>query len=197
MIELILVILILSILFLSFKNLFQIKNRDVIYGQTCVENLYGEINNFVKWAIRSQTISSGTTTIYPDQYLIYMMPSQNTIKLKYITSGTIHTYQTYQFTGNIPNQRYCQTSNYNILLSGTDSVLSIMKGLWTNAQHQSFRLSTPNQFTLTTDVILYNNGATIGKNIAQFLIDTRTQALQKRICLNINSTWGYCDEWDK
>lgn len=197
MIEIILVLLILSILFFSFRNLFQIKNRDVVYGQTCIENLYGSINNFVKWAIRSQTISSGITVIYPDRYIINMLPSQNTISLQYISSGIIYPYQTYELTGSIPTQRYCQTNGYDILLSGNDDTLTINKWLGTNAQHQSFRLSWANQFSLTTDILLHNTNATIDKHIGQFLIDTRTQAVQKRICLYINTTGGNCEEWDK
>ena len=196
MIEIILVIMILSVLFLSFKNIFQIRNKDVVYGQTCVEHLYGEINNFVKGATRSQSIASGTTIYYPTQYLIYMIPSQNTISLQYIASWT-QTYQDYQITGNIPNSRYCQTSEYSLILSGSDNVLTINKGLWANAQHQSFRLSWAGKFSLTTDIMLYPNGSITGKHIAQFLIDTRTQAIQKRTCLYINTTGGNCEEWDK
>ena len=189
--------MILSILFLSFKNIFQIKNKDVVYGQTCVEHLYGEINNFAKWAIRSQTLQSGTTSIYPSQYLIYMTPSQNTITLHYIASWTGTLYQSYQLTGNMPGDRYCQTSEYAIILSGSDNVLTINKGLGTNAQHQSFRLSWAGQFSLTTDIVLHNNNGGIDKHIAQFLIDTRTQAIQKRTCLYVNTTGGNCEEWDK
>lgn len=201
LIEIVLVMLIVSILLFAFRNIFQIKNKEIVYAQTCVENIYGQINNFAKWAIRSETIlsgtASGTLSIYPDRYLIYMLPSQNTIRLTYYTttSGSA-IYQEYQLTGNIPNQRNCKSNAYDIILSGTDSVLTINKWLSTNAQHQSFRLSWAGQFSLTTDVMLYINGALTGKNIAQFQIDTRTEALQKRICLNINTN-GNCEEWDK
>lgn len=127
MIEIILVLLILSILFFSFKNLFQIRNKDIAYGQTCVENLYGSINNFAKGASRSQSITFGTSTMYPDRYLIHILPSQNTIALEYFASGAMQSYQTYQLTGNIPNQRYCNTNTYYIVLSGNDSTLTINK----------------------------------------------------------------------
>ena len=196
MIEIILVVLILSILFFSFRNIFQIQNKDVVYGQTCIEHLYGEIDNFVKSAIRSQDISSGATNIYPDQYLIYMIPSKNTIALKYIASGTTTMYRNYELTGIIPSERYCHTSEYNIIISWNDSMLTINKGLGTNAQHQSFRLSWAGQFQLTTDILLQNTNGGLYKQIGQFLIDTRTQSLQKKICLSINTGWN-CDEWDK
>lgn len=197
MIEIILVVLILSILFFSFKNIFQIKNKDIIYGQTCIEHLYGEINNFAKSAIRSQNISSGTTNIYPDQYLIYMIPSQNTITLKYIASGTLSDYRTYQLSWAIPSERYCHTNEYTVIISWSDTMLTINKWLGTNAQHQSFRLSTPGQFQLTTDILLQHTNGGLYKQIGQFFIDTRTQAIQKRICLVINNTGANCEEWDK
>jgi prepilin-type N-terminal cleavage/methylation domain-containing protein len=117
MIEIILVVLILSILFFSFRNIFQIKNKDIIYGQTCIEHLYGEINNFAKAGVRSQTLQSGGIQIFPDQYLIYMIPSQNTIALKYIISGTLSNYETYQLSGDIPSERYCHTSEYSVIMS--------------------------------------------------------------------------------
>ena len=198
MIEIILVILIMSVLFVAFRNLFQVKNKDVIYGQTCIENLYGDLDNFIKSAIRSQGLNSWGTIIYPDRYVIEILPSQNTITLDYIIDTVSHQYQTYQLTGNIPSQRYCQTNSYSILLSGTDNLLTINKGLGTNAQYQSFRLSWANNFSLTTDIFLYNNGSTEGKQIGQFVVDTRTQSIQKRLCLNI-TTGGSCDTngWDK
>ncbi len=138
------------------------------------------LHYFVKSAIRSQDISSGATNIYPDQYLIYMIPSKNTIALKYIASGTTTMYRNYELTGIIPSERYCHTSEYNIIISWNDSMLTINKGLGTNAQHQSFRLSWAGQFQLTTDILLQNTNGGLYKQIGQFLIDTRTQSLQKK-----------------
>lgn len=40
MIEIILVLLILSVLFFALRNVFQMKDKDVAYGQTCVENIF-------------------------------------------------------------------------------------------------------------------------------------------------------------
>ena len=196
MIEIILVVLIMAVLFVAFRNVFQVKNKDIVYGQTCVENLYGEINNFVKSAIRSQGLNSWGTTVYPDRYVIDILPSQETITLHYIIDNTSYLYESYELTGNIPNQRYCETNDYSIHLSGADNFLTINKGLWTDAQLRSFRLSGSQEFSLTTDILLYNNGSAVGKNIGQFLIDTRTQAIQKKLCLNINTDWT-CYERDK
>lgn len=196
MIEIILVLLILSILFLSFKQLFQIKNKDVVYGQTCIENLYGKINNFAKSAIRSQSIYSWSVAYYPDTYKVEIIPSQNAIALSYIISWTTHIHQTYQLTGNVPTQRYCETNEYIIQLSGNDEVLSINKWLGENNQLQSFWLSGSQHFGTSIDIFLYTNNNPTGKHIGTFIIDTRTQAIQKKLCLNI-ATWGNCLEWDK
>lgn len=56
--ELLMVMMVVSILFVAFRSSFQVKNKDVFYGQACVESIYGEINNFLYAAISSKSINS-------------------------------------------------------------------------------------------------------------------------------------------
>jgi prepilin-type N-terminal cleavage/methylation domain-containing protein len=56
--ELLIVMMIISILFVTFKSSFQIKNKDILYGQACIEHVYGEVNNFVYAAISSKSVYS-------------------------------------------------------------------------------------------------------------------------------------------
>lgn len=56
--EILIVIMIVGILFVTFRSSFQIKNKDILYGQSCIETIYGEINNFLHAAISSKSVNS-------------------------------------------------------------------------------------------------------------------------------------------
>ena len=56
--EMLIVIMIVGILFVVFRTSFQVKNKDVLYGQACIETIYGEVNNFLHAAISSKSINS-------------------------------------------------------------------------------------------------------------------------------------------
>lgn len=196
MIEIILVVLILSILIFSFRNMFQIKNKDVAYGQTCVESLYGEIRNFVDAAKRSKGLNSWNVLVYPDQYNIFITPTTNTIQLQYIVNSLPYIYATRTLTGNTSAQRYCNTSSYDMVLSGNDMTVYINKWLAANAQFQWFILSGAGGFTGLINILQCPTNQPICKQLWQLSIDTRTQVIQKKLCLNINTGW-LCDEWDK
>jgi hypothetical protein len=40
------------------KNFFTIKNKDIFYGQNCVESLYGEMSSFANNAMTSKGINT-------------------------------------------------------------------------------------------------------------------------------------------
>jgi len=48
--------MIVSILFVAFRSSFQIKNKDVLYGQACIETLYGQVNNFLHAGLSSKSL---------------------------------------------------------------------------------------------------------------------------------------------
>jgi hypothetical protein len=127
MIEIILVILILSVLLFAFRNIFQIKNKDVAYGQTCVEYVYGQVRSFADAATRSKGLASGTIITYPDQYQIFFATTTNSIQLKYSSGGVIYIQQSFNLTGDDTKKRYCTTNAYAMVLSGTTLDVHINK----------------------------------------------------------------------
>lgn len=56
--EVLIVIMIVGILFVAFRSSFQVKNKDVLYGQACIETLYGQVNNFLHAGLSSKSMNS-------------------------------------------------------------------------------------------------------------------------------------------
>lgn len=195
--EMLIVIMIVSILFISFRSAFQVKNKDVLYGQACIETIYGQVNNFLYAWLSSKSVFNGTTEIFPNQYIINFDPSNKKIELKYTTgeTSTDILYSTIEMTGNM-NNNYCITNSYIIVLSWDNYQLHINKGLQENSALQSFYLSG-NSLVNTGESIFWQCTIqwTWCKEMARFESDIRTLQLKKYICLRFEET-GECSEWD-
>lgn len=74
LVELIIVIVIIGILMIAFRSIFQVGNRDSLYGEACINNLYGDVSNYLYSAITSRAISSGNIKTYPNTYYIEFYP---------------------------------------------------------------------------------------------------------------------------
>lgn len=192
--ELLIVMMIVSILFVTFRSSFQVKNQDVLYGQSCVESIYWEVNNFLYAAISSKSINSWWTQIFPDIYTISFDPNNQKIALTYKTTEDIYyTYNTIIVSGQ-NNMQYCDSKYSTLLLSGDTYEITINKWLQKNNTMKSFYLSG---VSITGEnIFLWCDGQGNGcKNISYFLTDTRTIAIQKYMCLRFSTT-GDCLEWD-
>ncbi len=55
--EMLIVMMIVGILFVVFRSAFQVKNKDLLYGEACIETIYGEINNFLHAAVSSKSLT--------------------------------------------------------------------------------------------------------------------------------------------
>ena len=140
-----LVLVLITIVLVSGKNFFNLKNKDIFYGQNCVESLYGDVSTFANNAVTSKGIFVSGQTIYPLKYHILIQPSANNIILKY-TSGDniVYTASVLALTGTLPSTYYCQKNTYTMRLSGSDLQVTINKGLSQNGNFQSFILSGKN-----------------------------------------------------
>ena len=74
LIEMLIVITIIGILMLVFRNMFQGGNSQVLEAQSCVNNLYGEIKGFVTTADTNKGIYKEGTKIFPSYYFIDINP---------------------------------------------------------------------------------------------------------------------------
>lgn len=190
--------MIVSILFVSFRSSFQIKNKDILYGQACIETIYGQINNFLHAGLSSKSLFTWVIPIFPNQYIISFMPtSGQRIQLKYTTgeNTTATVYANIEITGNI-NNNYCTTNSYTIQLSWDNYDLYINKGIQENASLQSFYLSGDSLVSTGESVFRQcDTQWTWCKEMARFESDIRTLQVKKYICLNFSET-GDCSEWD-
>ena len=193
--EVLIVIMIVGILFVAFRSSFQIRNKDVLYGQSCIETLYGQVNNFLHAGLSSKSIASWIMQIFPDQYSIIFNPSAQQILLKYQEQGNEYIYNSIDMTGDI-NISYCSSTSYMMILSWDLYEIHINKWLQEDQNMQSFYITGTASVSTGESIFLECDLQwTWCKKMARFESDTRIIGIQKQICLNISTT-GDCLEWD-
>jgi hypothetical protein len=193
--EMLIVIMIVSVLFVAFRSSFEIKNKDILYGQACIETVYGQVNNFLHAGLSSKSLFTWATPIFPDQYIISFNPWSGLITLAYKKQGTTSTYSSIEFTGN-NNIMYCSSNAYTIRLTWETYQLLINKWLQENESLQFFYLSGTSTVSTGWSIFLQcSNQGTWCKTMARFEADTRTIGLKKQMCLSFSTT-GDCLEWD-
>lgn len=195
MLELIIVIWIILVLILTFRNVFQNNNKDFLYAETCINKIYGDINNFIFSAITSKWLYIDENLIYPKQYDIIINPDYN-INFWYIDQNNQSwIYLTNDLSSPKLEENYCKTPNYEIKFSGDNFEININKEVLHNSSLSTFQISDGN-FTKNIDLFLCyaDNNC---KEIAEFTIDARTQSIQKRFCIQINKEESECLQRDK
>lgn len=193
--EMLIVIMIVSVLFVAFRSSFQIKSKDVLYGQACIETVYGQVNNFMHAWLSSKSIYTGNTTIFPDQYSISFNPVDQKILLSYKKQNSGYIYNSIEFSWNT-NIMYCNSNSYTIKLTWDSYEIHINKGLQENSALQAFYISGTNSVSTWWNTFLQcENLWTWCKTMARFEVDTRTIGLKKQMCFFFSDT-GDCLEWD-
>lgn len=183
---------------MAFRSYFEIRDRNWLYGQACIETIYGELNNFLHAGLSSKSIYDWTKTVYPDKYIIRFQPLYQLIELKYISGGNEETYSSIVVTGN--NLNYCTSNSYIIKITWDTYDLWINKGLKENDAMQFFYLSGKDADgkdflnVWKNSFLLCNTDWNRCKTMARFESDTRTISLKKQICLSFSG--NDCIEWD-
>ena len=192
--EVLIVIMIVGILFVAFRSSFQVKNKDVLYGQACIETLYGQVNNFLHAGLSSKSMNSWGTQIFPEKYIIAFNPSSGTIVLLYEEQGNRNIYSKIELSGN--TTMYCVSNSYAIVITGDTYELHINKWLQENSALQSFYLSGIWWVSTGWNIFLQcDTSWTWCKTMARFESDARTISIKKQMCLSFSDT-GDCLEWD-
>lgn len=185
------VIMIVSILFVAFRSSFQVKNKDILYAQSCIESIYGEVNNFLYAWLSSKSLFTWNTTIFPDQYIISFNPSNNKIELLYEKQGSIDIYNSIHLSGN-SNITNCNSTIYTIKMTGDTYQLHINK--WLQEKNMKSFFINDGIYTGESTFIQCNNKWTECKLVGHFESDTRIISLKKQICLSFSGS--ECSEWD-
>jgi len=185
LIEIVIVIALIGILMISFKQIFQLKNKDVLYGQTCSNYIYGDLNNFINSAITNKALYSGNTQFFPNYYIISFSTEQNTINLNYQqNNGLTGTRKSLNLSGDIPSNYQCNKTEGIIKISGDNSIITIKKWLQQTENLPSFMLTQNWSMVFTGTIPIYacsiNNKC---KNISKINIDSRSKSLTNHNCL--------------
>jgi hypothetical protein len=115
--ELVIVLMIMTIIFTTLQSLFKPQNSDQIYGEVCVNTLYGEIAKQVTSALTAKSFVVANQKISPSVYLIQIDQTGNRIRLGYM-SGASPVLTTSLTLGTSTGVRYCIGPDYLISLSG-------------------------------------------------------------------------------
>lgn len=177
----------------AFRNVFQVKNKDSLYGESCINNLYGNISNYFYSAITSKAIYSGSSPIYPGIYYIEYDIPKNAIRLAYsMTGGNIITGTYLSLTGTVPSNYNCKTNAYTMILSGSSFQIKINKGLNEDTTLRSMILSgagiTDTTFTASVKFLLIYPNSTGYKELGRIDVDTSAQTIKNIHCLTLNNT---------
>ena len=202
LIEIIMVLAVVSILMLSLKNFFQIKNKDQYYWQVCVNNIYGQISNFIYQWITSKSIRSWQDLISPEKYSINFDYEQNWIFLNYTTQDWLTWYKNILFLSwNELKKYYCKSETYNIFFTWLVG-LNIEFVRWLqekNANLDVFKIRDENMIEYITWGIVFlqcDKQNFICKNLWEFIFDKRNHSVVNKVCLIWSNTWS-CEEWDQ
>lgn len=192
------VIGIISILFLTLKNTFQYKQKDYLYAETCINKIYGDMNNFSYAAMTSKWLYSwgADQIIYPDQYIIKLNSSDNLLDLKYKKDNSTIYYKRYILWSEEMANYYC-TKWYTTKLSWDNITITINKTQKDNSLWGYTLYGSQNLFTGASYFFLCPQGWGICKELAMFEIDARIQAIKKKVCITIDDTTGLCTKRDQ
>lgn len=192
--EMLIVIMIVGILFVTFRSAFQVKNKDLLYAEACIETIYGEVNNFLHAAISSKALTISWIQIFPKKYFIDFAPMEQRITIGYEQTGNLYeTYKAIPMTGNTID--YCRDKEYLLAMSGNSYKIVINKWLQKNENQQFFSLTWVSSVSTGETIFRQCNlQQTTCKKLARFETDTRTISIKKQICLSF--TGNDCLERD-
>lgn len=197
--EIIIVIGIISILLVAFRNSFQYAQKDSLYAESCVNKLYGDTNNFIYAAMTSKWIYTSGWIIFPEQYIIKFTTGTNSaISLEYKASnGSTGIYINNILNGSWLKNSYCSTAGYTGILSWNRMTVTINKGITQDQNIPTFSISWGNNlFTGGTSFFLCYSGNAC-KELAMFEIDTRIQSIKRKKCLTLLQWLWSCAKRDQ
>lgn len=195
--EIMLTISIMSVLIFVMRPFFQSKKKDYIYIESCINKIYGDMNNFMYNSATSKWIASWSNDrIFPDKYTIQVKNSWEIILWYTKDDGNTGTYRRDYLKGLA--YYYCVSKEYTSKFSWDFFTLSINKISWgSDANSQWYELTgSSSQFTGATSLYLCYTGD-LCREVANFEVDTRIQTIKKKKCLILNENYWPCIERDQ
>ena len=205
LIELLLIVIVMWTLTATFRSKFEPGNKDTLYWETCVNNIYWDISSFINNALTSKNILSWVERVSPEKYYININPQKNTIILKYNkpNDNTDYILKELNLTWEMPLNYYCQNNLYTMILSWNETNVTINKWMKENSELKGFNINNRNSFyekIFLKKCPYKNNSNDLDyekcKDLWLYEINVATQNIKRSTCLDINLSWG-CDGWTK
>jgi len=178
--------------FLMLQGVFRPSNSDQLYGEVCVNRIYGEIQKHSTKALTAKSVLFANQKIFPQLYTVLFDIDRNQVVLWFENGVSNWVLSVLTLSGG-GAQPYCMTSSYRIVLTGMNSTL--------------LRLSKNNQSTLTQpsrsldglltgslELLLCPRGSWSCKDFYKIAIDTRVQRLSLISCAQRSSP-EHCSIW--
>lgn len=197
LLEIILVILILWILFSAYQNFFSADDRYFIQSQTCYNNVYGNIKNFIDDAASGKWyITWWNQTYFPTWYNIIVNTASDatsgevSIKLSYNYNWTIYDYKKIYLNAKYNGSNPCESTNYKIKIWDHTNIssISMMKMLQWNLNEQPFLIKDNSNNSILTWKLsfTYCNEKNGCKDLWVMIFDKRTWIVSFNKCLYRN-----------
>lgn len=211
--ELMLVIALMWIIFGILWKSFIVNDKDLIKSQTCANNLYGQVQQYVLFAQTWRKVNEYDATDsdgwhFPSNYWINFNVGSDTIVFWFDSMS--QTNKTINLKGEGSDSKYsCYDANsYYLNLTWSNLAIQMNKQFewWLN--RQPFLINNDNtQFTwaitleyvpaVRNDLWTYVDKTLPRRPIAKIVFDKRTQWVLITKCLAYENGWRDCKNWSK
>lgn len=198
LIEIIVVIVIIWLIASWISTMFKMKEKDNIYSQACLANVYWEVSNYVDNAITWKWIYTWSNWYTPDMYLVSFIPNLDVVSLSYSWSASWSwLYKNFQLNWSWNDAKYkCFWDNYYVDLSWQNYNLSIIKWLNWDINNSSFSINSWTNFTWEIEFMFCQKPNNC-KILWKIIMDNRSYTIWLNKCLNWWSWWTSCSKWSQ
>ncbi len=198
LLELLIVILLISLLMASIRQIFTYKQRDFIKANWCVANIVWKSLNYFYSALTSKWLFTWWKLYFPKKYLL-VLSGWNIQKVSFLFStwGDNKIYNIISLTGNWEDNKYgCFSSKYYVKLSGD---LSILMTPWLESKDGKIGIIINNDVSnITWEIYFYFVGYWYtGKILWKLFLDKRAENFYYSSCLIWTWWWTKCKVWSK
>jgi len=193
--------MLLGILILAFKQIFNPKNQDDLYAQSCINILDWEINNFINSAMTNKQLYYQEEKQQASQYFITIQEATWDIILSFNTglNQTKNIYKNYKLDGAETTKIHCNTSKYKVQMDGINTREIAINWGFENKNSIPFFIKKEENRMLTWQTIftICNIEGNYCKEIAKIEYDSRSKSISKKLCLSReNTTPTLCQQRD-
>lgn len=213
LLEMIVVIIIIGILIMASKRLFEMPSQYLMDGERCIATIDGQIKQFFYHAVSGKSLSISGALVMVDNYTMIFKPSTSEIVLGYVSGSLVNTYDRISLTGSTTRMiGWCMSDIHHVSLSWwslwSGIRIDLRKNLhndWNNWPMTICAIDNDNNcitnINYTTGMVSYivckewwNNTCLTTRTLLHEFFDTRTQNIKTKKCLSLPLD-NDCNRW--